>query len=77
MGKHGDELFTSTLTLGEALVKPLAQGDYGLAAALQKGIASSSVLIAFDNDAAWPYARLRKDRSLRALMPSSLPAPRQ
>lgn len=66
MRDRGDELFTSTLTLGEALVKPLSQGDYGLAASFQKGIAASSVLIAFDEKSAWTYARLRQDRSLRA-----------
>ena len=66
MRDRGDELFTSTLTVGEALVKPLAQGDYGLAAAFQKGIAASSALIAFDDKAAWTYVRLRRDRSLRA-----------
>lgn len=66
MRERGDELFTSTLTLGETLVKPLAQGDHRLAAAFQKGIAASSVLITFDDKAAWAYARLRNDRSLRA-----------
>jgi len=66
MRERGDKLFTSVLTLGEALVKPLAQGDQRLATAFQKGIAGSSVLLPFDEKAAWAYALLRKDRSLRA-----------
>lgn len=66
MRDRGDELFTSTLTLGEALTKPLSQGDHSLAAAFRKGIVATSVLILFDEKAAWMYARIRKDRSLRA-----------
>ena len=66
MRVRGDVLFTSTLTLGEALVKPLAQGNQRLASEFQKGIAASSTLIPFDEKAAWTYARLRSDGSLRA-----------
>lgn len=66
MRDRGDELFTSTLTLGEVLVKPLAQGDQRLATAVQKGIVTSSVLIGLDEKSAWTYALLRRDRSIRA-----------
>jgi predicted nucleic acid-binding protein len=66
MRARGDELLTSTLTLGEVLVKPLAQGDQLLAAAYRSGIEASSTLIPFDLKAAITYARLRSDHSLRA-----------
>jgi predicted nucleic acid-binding protein len=66
MRTRGDELLTSTLTLGEVLVKPMKMGDQKLAAAYHKGLAASSTLIPFDEEAALVYARLRSDRALRA-----------
>lgn len=66
MRDRGDELFTSALTLREVLTKPVAQGDHRLRPLFVKGIVATSVLILFDEEAAWMYARIRKDRSLRA-----------
>ncbi len=66
MRARGDELLTSTLTLGEVLVKPLALHDHRLAATYRSGITESSTLIPFDVKAANAYALLRSDRSLRA-----------
>lgn len=66
MRARGDQLLTSTLTLGEVLVKPLQMGDLKLSTVYQKGLTVSSVLIPFDVKAAGAYARLRSDRSLRA-----------
>jgi len=63
---RGDQLLTSTLTLGEVLVKPLQMGDLRLSAVYQKELTVSSVLIPFDAKTAGAYARLRSDRSLRA-----------
>ncbi len=45
MRARGDELLTSTLTLGEVLVKPLALHDHRLAATYRSGITE------FTNDA--------------------------
>src|SRR5437868_10423774 len=61
----GDQLITSSLTLGEVLVKPLEKGDMNLCAAYEEAISSSSLLIAFDAKAAKIYAALRRDRALR------------
>jgi predicted nucleic acid-binding protein len=66
MRARGDQLLTSTLTLGEVLVKPLQMGDLKLSNDYQREMTVSSVLIPFDAKAAGAYARIRSDRSLRA-----------
>lgn len=66
MRARGDQLLTSTLTLGEVLVKPLQMGDLKLASFYQQELTLSSVLVPFDGKAAGTYARLRSDRALRA-----------
>jgi predicted nucleic acid-binding protein len=66
MLERGDQLLTSTLTLGEVLVKPLERGDEELAAKYQHAITTTSVLLPLDLKAARIYAALRSDRSLRA-----------
>jgi uncharacterized protein len=60
-----DQLLTSAITLGEILVKPLEKGDMATAANYQKLIATTAVVIPFEEKAALVYARLRGDRSLR------------
>ena len=59
-----DELLTSAITLGEILVKPIQNGDAKAAAYYQKLIATTAVVIPFEENAAFVYARLRADRSL-------------
>jgi len=66
MLERGDQLVTSTLTLGEILVKPLERGDNELARRYEQTIAASSQVIPFDAQAAVIYGRLRSDRTLRA-----------
>src|SRR3990172_855468 len=63
---RGDQLFTSALTLGEVLVKPLERGETALAGTYQRVITSSCVMIDFDVRAAKRFASLRCDRTLRA-----------
>ncbi|MBZ5510114.1 MAG: type II toxin-antitoxin system VapC family toxin [Acidobacteriia bacterium] len=63
---RGDQLLTSTLTLGELLVKPIEQGDTELCKKYEAAVSATSVLLTFDANAAKIYARLRCDRSLRA-----------
>lgn len=66
MLERGDQLVTSTLTLGEVLVKPLERGDDSLARKYEEAIAATSLMLPFDRKAARIYAALRCDRSLRA-----------
>jgi predicted nucleic acid-binding protein len=63
---RGDQLLTSTLTLGEILVKPIERGDEALCRKYEEAIAGTSLILAFDAKAARVYAKLRCDRSLRA-----------
>jgi uncharacterized protein len=60
-----DQLLTSAITLGEILVKPLEKGDLTTVANYQKLLATTTIVIPFEEKAALVYARLRGDRSLR------------
>ncbi|MGA2074006.1 MAG: PIN domain-containing protein [Terriglobia bacterium] len=66
MLERGDQLLTSTLTLGEVLVKPLEKGEEELARKYHEALTATSVMIPLDVKAATIYAALRSDRSLRA-----------
>jgi predicted nucleic acid-binding protein len=65
MLERGDQLVTSSLTLGELLVKPIELHDLELAAKYEKLIPATSLLVPFDARAARIYAELRCDRSVR------------
>jgi predicted nucleic acid-binding protein len=66
MLERGDQLLTSTLTLGEILVKPTEGGESELCGKYERAISSAATLIAFDVKAAKVYAALRSERSLKA-----------
>ena len=61
---RGDQLLTSTMTLGEILVKPSRSGDTKAAAYYQNVITSTAVVVPFAEKSAVIYARIRIDRSL-------------
>jgi predicted nucleic acid-binding protein len=63
---RGDELFTSTLTLGEILVKPLQVSNQALSDQYETAIKATTVLLPLDVKAAKIYAALRSDKTLRA-----------
>jgi uncharacterized protein len=63
---RGDQLYTSTLTLGEVLVKPLEKNNPELRQKYEDAISRTSTLLALDRDAAQNYASLRCNRSLKA-----------
>lgn len=65
MLERDDELYTSTLTLGELLVKPLEQGDTALCHRYEDVLSRTTRLIAFDVDAARRYAEVRRTRAIR------------
>src|SRR6266478_1256408 len=52
---RGDQLLTSTLTLGEILVKPTERSDSELCRKYEHAISSAATLIAFDVKAAKVY----------------------
>ena len=65
MLERADELVTSTLTLGEVLVKPAEQGNEALRQQYMDVLSRSARLIAFDRDSARRYAEIRRNRSIR------------
>jgi predicted nucleic acid-binding protein len=62
---RGDQLLTSTLTLGEVLAKPIEKGDEELARVYEAALVRGAVLVSFDQDAGRRYARIRVDRTIR------------
>lgn len=67
MNERRDQLCTSTVTLGEVLVKPTEAGRLDLVAKYEEALSSPAVLlIPFDRACARIYARLQQDKSLRA-----------
>jgi predicted nucleic acid-binding protein len=65
MLERKDRLLTSTLTLGEILVKPLERGDIELARRYEEAVITTASLLPLDLRAAKIYAQLRCDRTLR------------
>jgi predicted nucleic acid-binding protein len=63
---RGDQLLTSTITLGEILVKPLRLGDLDLCKKYEETINSVAIILPFDMKAARLYAAIRIDKALRA-----------
>jgi len=66
MISRGDQLFTSTLTLGEILVKPIEKGDEELRRAYLQAVTVAAVMLPFDQETAEHYARIRQDRTIKA-----------
>jgi uncharacterized protein len=65
MVERDDELCTSTLTLGEVLVKPAEQGNEALRQRYEDVLAQTVRLIAFDRETARRYAEIRRNRHIR------------
>ena len=66
MLQRNDQLFTSALTLGEVFIKPLETGDDWLRDEYQRLIVAAATIVGFDLDSARAYARIRRDRAIRA-----------
>lgn len=62
---RGDLLLTSTLTLGEILVKPTAQGDETLCRLYEDVVRKTSLILPFDLQASRHYARIRSSTSIK------------
>jgi predicted nucleic acid-binding protein len=65
MLERADELCTSTLTLGEVLVKPAEQRNETLRQRYEDVLSQTARLIAFDRETARRYAEIRGNRSIR------------
>ena len=66
MVSRRDQLYTSTLTLGEILVKPRGASDEAGIQRFVEVLAGLAVLIPFDLKAAQNYASIRQDRPVKA-----------
>lgn len=62
---RNDQLYTSTLTLGEVLVKPTEAGSEHLRQQYEALLLGGSILIPFSVEAARIYATIRQDRDIR------------
>jgi predicted nucleic acid-binding protein len=62
---RGDQLLTSTMTLGEVLVKPTKAGDAERCRRYEKVLLSSAQVIPMDLVAARHYASIRCDRFIK------------
>lgn len=65
MLERRDQLITSTLTLGEVLVKPTAMGDYSLCDRYQNILNGAAVVIPFDQKSARRYAMVRCNTTIK------------
>ncbi len=65
MVQRRDQLYTSALTLGEVLVKPMEAGDQQLARQYEQALTEGAVIVPFDPLAARTYAAIRRDRTIR------------
>ena len=65
MNARQDELFATTMTVGEILVHPLSRGDVELQDKYRQFFRSGAVtLLPFDFEASLHYARIRQDRGI-------------
>ena len=63
---RNDRLFTSAMTVGEVLVKPLSTGHRSLAERYRAFFSSPELTISpFGLDAAEAYAQIRQDRAIK------------
>jgi predicted nucleic acid-binding protein len=65
MLQRHDQLLTSTLTVGEVLVKPTAMGDDSLCRQYERILNNTAVLIPFDANVARHYAIVRATTSIK------------
>ena len=67
LSARGDLLLTSTLTVGEVLVKPIEMGNLILEARYRKIFDDPGArVLPFDRPAGEIFARIRQDRSIKA-----------
>lgn len=65
MRERDDLLFTSALTLGEVLFKPIERHDDALRDRYEEAICRGATVLTFDVNAATHYAEIRQDRTIR------------
>ena len=66
MLERGDRIVTSTMTLGELLVKPTKLGQASLIEQYDRAVRSTAEVVSFDAHVAWRFASLRATHNLRS-----------
>jgi predicted nucleic acid-binding protein len=66
MLERGDRIVTSTMTLGELLVKPTKLGQASLIEQYDRAVRSTAQVVSFDAQVAWRFASLRATHNLRS-----------
>jgi predicted nucleic acid-binding protein len=66
MLKRRDQIVTSTMTLGELLVKPTKLGQASLIEQYDRAVRSTAGAISFGAQVAWRFASLRTTHNLRS-----------
>ena len=62
-----DQIVTSSMTVGEVLVKPIAMKDISLVSLYRKFFDSGVVVIVpFDTQSAFEYAEIRQDKAVKS-----------
>lgn len=72
MEARGDQLFTSTLSVGEAIAKPLELGDVARSNRYEKAMQEAAVILTFDLPAAREFAKVRAQRLVGIRPPDAL-----
>jgi predicted nucleic acid-binding protein len=65
MVERRDDLYTSALTLGEILVRPLEVGDEVLSRRCEAALRRGATIVPFDVETARLYAGIRNDPTIR------------
>jgi len=66
MLERRDQIVTSTMTLGELLVKPTQLGQASLIEQYDRAVRSTAEVVSFDAQVAWRFASLRATHNLRS-----------
>ena len=66
MLSRGDQLITSTMTMGEILVKPRQHQNLDLCRQYERAITATALVVPFDLNAARRFSELRANQTLRA-----------
>lgn len=66
MKERGDQIYTSTLTLGEVLIHPERFGRSDLRKEYEEVLSRRATLIPFDKDTARIYSRIQAQKKIKA-----------
>ena len=72
MAERGDELLTSTLTIGEILARPMQEGDVERCERYEQAIRSNAIISSFDVAAARNFAKIRSGKERRIRPPDAI-----